>query len=284
MTLVPTVMAHGQANAEIREDGSPSLTCNHEAPILAQTLYENHPQDSRITAVDSSPTITSRAGTGGGNLPLVAEAKEPTLLEDQGGAVMKVNDSGVASTLRSESHGHEPLIFESRIARNGRGAPSDVSPPLKAQSGEDGRGDGAPLVAYTAKLDNTQSNHSGKVFEEYTPAVSKASAALLTSVSVRRLTPRECERLQGFPDDWTLVPVPQHTTRCDLYIDVENVEKLRPTEGATCTCGKPSKLIADGPRYKALGNSMAVPVMAWIGRRIQLVDDLLKAQKKVKRG
>ena len=57
-------------------------------------------------------------------------------------------------------------------------------------------------------------------------------------MQVRRLTPRECERLQGFPDDYTLV-----THR-----------------------GKPA---ADGPRYKALGNSMAVPVMRWIGRQIQ---------------
>jgi DNA (cytosine-5)-methyltransferase 1 len=52
-------------------------------------------------------------------------------------------------------------------------------------------------------------------------------------IAVRRLTPRECERLQGFPDDYTAIP------------------------GA-----------ADGPRYKACGNSMAVPVMHWIGKRI----------------
>jgi DNA (cytosine-5)-methyltransferase 1 len=60
-------------------------------------------------------------------------------------------------------------------------------------------------------------------------------------MQVRRLTPLECERLQGFADDYTLV---QHR-------------------------GKPA---ADGPRYKALGNSMAVPVMRWIGERIQAVD------------
>jgi DNA (cytosine-5)-methyltransferase 1 len=58
-------------------------------------------------------------------------------------------------------------------------------------------------------------------------------AAVQHQMAVRRLTPRECERLQGFPDDYTAIP------------------------GA-----------ADGPRYKALGNSMAVPVMAWIGTRI----------------
>ncbi len=68
----------------------------------------------------------------------------------------------------------------------------------------------------------------------------KQQAYLSQPVGVRRLTPRECERLQGFPDDWTLV----------LHR------------------GKPA---ADGPRYKAIGNSMAVPVMRWIGKRIELV-------------
>jgi len=63
------------------------------------------------------------------------------------------------------------------------------------------------------------------------------------SWAVRRLTPRECERLQGFPDDYTLVP----------------------------SRGKPA---ADGPRYKALGNSMAVNCMRWIGRRIEMVDGI----------
>lgn len=58
------------------------------------------------------------------------------------------------------------------------------------------------------------------------------------NLAVRRLTPRECERLQGFPDDWTLVP-------------------------------HKGKIGADSPRYKALGNSMAVNVMVWLGRRIQ---------------
>jgi len=58
--------------------------------------------------------------------------------------------------------------------------------------------------------------------------------------AVRRLTPIECERLQGFPDDYTLVPYR-------------------------------GRLALDGPRYTAIGNSMAVPVVAWIGRRMQMV-------------
>ena len=63
---------------------------------------------------------------------------------------------------------------------------------------------------------------------------------------VRRLTPRECERIQGFPDDWTL-------------IDWK---------------GKGIEKCPDAPRYKALGNSMAVPVMRWIGRRLEAYDIL----------
>jgi site-specific DNA-cytosine methylase len=66
---------------------------------------------------------------------------------------------------------------------------------------------------------------------------------VLQPMAVRRLTPRECERLQGFPDDYTLVEYRK----------------------------KPA---ADGPRYRALGNSMAVPVMRWIGERIKMVDRL----------
>ena len=62
-------------------------------------------------------------------------------------------------------------------------------------------------------------------------------------LSVRRLTPTECERLQGFPDGYTAVPFR----------------------------GKPA---ADGSRYKALGNSFAVPVVRWVGERIQMVEDL----------
>jgi DNA (cytosine-5)-methyltransferase 1 len=59
-------------------------------------------------------------------------------------------------------------------------------------------------------------------------------------MSVRRLTPTECERLQGFPDDYTLIPWKK----------------------------KPADECPDGPRYKALGNSMAVPCMNWLGRKI----------------
>ena len=65
-----------------------------------------------------------------------------------------------------------------------------------------------------------------------------------TGYVVRRLTPVECERLQGFPSGWTDVPY------------------------------KGKEHPSDTPRYKACGNSMAVPVIRWIGSRIQMVDEM----------
>jgi len=65
----------------------------------------------------------------------------------------------------------------------------------------------------------------------------KQQCYVASAMQVRRLTPKECERLQGFPDDHTAIPYR-------------------------------NKPAADGPRYKALGNSMAVPVMRWIGIKI----------------
>jgi DNA (cytosine-5)-methyltransferase 1 len=68
--------------------------------------------------------------------------------------------------------------------------------------------------------------------------------AVQSGMAVRRLTPRECERLQGLPDDFTLVPFN-------------------------------GKTASDGPRYKAIGNGMAMPVLRWIGERIAAVEGAL---------
>jgi len=67
-------------------------------------------------------------------------------------------------------------------------------------------------------------------------------------MAVRKLTPLECERLQGFPDNWTQIP----------------------------WRNKPAENCPNGHRYKAMGNSMAVPVMGWIGKRLSIVDKLMR--------
>lgn len=83
------------------------------------------------------------------------------------------------------------------------------------------------------------------------------------SMSVRRLTPTECERLMGFPDGHTLIPVKQRKV-----ITAEEFAYLRQSM-PWITAEEAYRLAKDGPRYKALGNSMAVPCVAWIGKRIK---------------
>jgi DNA (cytosine-5)-methyltransferase 1 len=113
---------------------------------------------------------------------------------------------------------------------------------------EDGTGRGTPLIAAAINPDHegkhsyagdggTLNLISGTLRGHTRPG----SNSLSGMTGVRRLTPRECERLQGFPDDYTAIPYR----------------------------GKPA---ADGPRYKALGNTMAIPCMAWIGERIDAVE------------
>ena len=73
------------------------------------------------------------------------------------------------------------------------------------------------------------------------------AVAIPNVMAVRKLTPLECERLQGFPDNWTQIP----------------------------WRNKPAERCPNGHRYKAMGNSMAVPVMGWIGKRLDVVDKLM---------
>jgi DNA (cytosine-5)-methyltransferase 1 len=96
-----------------------------------------------------------------------------------------------------------------------------------------------PVVAPTLTASNDPSRSP-----QSTEVTNQVAAIYATTMAVRRLTPVECERLQGFPDNYTNIP----------------------------WRNKPES--PDGPRYKAIGNSMAVPVMKWIGERIKMVDEL----------
>jgi site-specific DNA-cytosine methylase len=93
---------------------------------------------------------------------------------------------------------------------------------------------GAAIVSPTLTASNDPSRSP-----QSTEVTNQVAAIHAVSMAVRRLTPTECERLQGFPDGYTNIPWRK----------------------------KPES--PDGPRYKALGNSWAVPVVAWIGRRIE---------------
>ena len=153
------------------------------------------------------------------------------------------SSGGIAKPLTSHRFDFETETF---VTHTLRGEGFDAS--------EDGTGRGTPLVpmAYTTKLHNTKSIGAGKLYPEYTAGLDRNSPppALVSSMAVRRLTPRECERLQGFPDDYTLIPLPLRGRQTRI------------------------RWAADGPRYKALGNSMAVPCMRWIGERIAAVESI----------
>lgn len=136
----------------------------------------------------------------------------------------------------------EPHAIYSNESRCDNIPPAGLSPPLKIGSNSGGN---PPAVAIG--FDGFQSA-SPKATHQLTiegtgPLIRNRPHCVATLMAVRRLTPRECERLQGFPDDYTLVEYRK----------------------------KPA---ADGPRYRALGNSMAVPVMRWIGERMAMVEGM----------
>lgn len=106
-----------------------------------------------------------------------------------------------------------------------------------------------PAVAYSVALRGRDGGTTAEVGDELAFALRASSGGgdkphILTS-AVRRLTPKECERIMGFPDDYTLIP----------------------------WRGKPAAQCPDGPRYKALGNSWAVPKFRWLGERIETQRD-----------
>ena len=204
-------------------------------PVATPMLFENHPQDSRVTGPhDVAPSCVSQYGTGGGNVPLVIPIM-PQAMQAEGWRVGKENQDGRGNGL-------------------GVGKDGDPCPTLDRSA--------VPAIAYSIREDainNTfsatptdvgltvnslrpspQSHHAQIFIAE--PEVNKQVHA--QTMQVRRLTPTECERLQGFPDGWTAIPWKK----------------------------KPADQCPDGPRYKALGNSMAVNCMEWLGERIQAVE------------
>jgi hypothetical protein len=226
-----------------------------------------------------SPALRAQAGD---NQVAVAQ---PLVLMDQGGGVMNVQTDGTVGTLRRETHGHEPVIMQpipidsmNHLGRDNEnhsmgdfvpGAPSytltkghshavahavafniapgkgelkddihvtdaNISKTIDASGSNPAMHQGgAAIVSPTLTASNDPSRSP-----QSTEVTNQVAAVYETAMAVRRLTPVECERLQGFPDNYTNIP------------------------------WRKAAESPDGPRYKALGNSWAVPVVAWIGKRI----------------
>jgi len=141
----------------------------------------------------------------------------------------------------------QPLPFDTTqitsAANYSNPQPGDPCHPLA-------RGAHAPAVAFSVSQNANGFAWEGAVSATLQSRAQSPSGNQFDGIrhgsAIRRLTPRECERLQGFPDDYTLVPYRK-------------------------------RLAADGPRYQALGNSMATNVMAWIGKRIAAQEADLRA-------
>ena len=138
---------------------------------------------------------------------------QPTVLMDQGGSVMNVLQDGTVGTLRRETHGHEPVVMQPTFALDeyNQSGHKEVCYPLRTASG-----DGIPKVNVAQPIIggvDYENNAHGP--DDVTGPLLKGSptgggrplpAIALASMAVRRLTPVECERLQGFPDGYTNIP------------------------------------------------------------------------------
>lgn len=148
----------------------------NKAPVIAF----GHTDADPTMRMDVAPTLRSMQhdqshANGGSSIAVAIQERAISMSEGttSGPDGSGVRDDGTSFTLENR-HTVQAVAFESRVARNGRGAPEEVSQPLKAESGTSGKGDAAPLVA--------------------------ASAAGDPAWQVRRLMPIECERLQGVPE------------------------------------------------------------------------------------
>lgn len=189
---------------------SPTLKTDHN-PVVA--FASN--QHDEVRELEVAGALAAQPGI-----------KQQTYICRADGQTNAMEGENLAPTLTSHAKKDPPLIY-----------PVDESEEMKPvtlqiRGGKPGGGKGAPIqhdMSATLSTHNTQTLITGDHEER--------------GLTVRRLTPRECERLQGFPDDYTDIP----------YRNKEHAP--------------------DGARYKALGNSMAVPVMRWIGERIRMVEE-----------
>ena len=203
-------------------------------------LYENHPNDSRVTGPhDVAPSCVSRYGTGGGNVPLVQEGVDLYNQALTGDVHCPLRTAG--------GHGAPAALVQKAIAFTTEQTPKFNKDQALTLTKQSPTGGGQPqCVAVAVDCYNKTIGEKSQSISSLASDINHTGGVINPAdrMAVRRLSPRECERLQGFNDDHTLIP----------------------------WRNKPADQCPDGPRYKALGNSMAVPCMAWIGKRIDAVE------------
>lgn len=228
----PIVLESNQVHATVTQNGiCPTLPASMglgggyvpmitDHPADRPVVFENHAQDARYKeAPTCSPTVVARWGTGGGNTPLVAVPGQVTsygIGNGQAHAYASKEKSGTLDTM----HDAQAVAIEYSGCLN----PWDTQ--ARRVYGEDGAFPALPSRGTAGG--NQQAVLAGQ----------------RTRWIVRRLTPTECERLQGYPDGWTDI---------GEWVDTKG-KKHKP---------------ADSPRYKALGNSIALPQWFWIAQKMK---------------
>ena len=231
--MMPSVLClndQGGRVMECSEDISGTLRAQEHGhqPLI----FENHGIDARYTGPHKvAPTLSARAGTGGNNLSLVMQEEEPVFCitgnaidrqPENGGNGLGVQED-IAYTLTATDH--HAVFARQRCDRFQEGSVASTQSSRQQKEATD--------LIYQETVGSFTSSDSKGPNAQY---VSQDKLIVEAPLLIRRLTPRECERLQGYPDDWTALPS-----------------------------------AADSPRYRALGNSVAIPCVDYLMRGMALV-------------
>lgn len=211
-----------------QEELSPTLNaeCGGNKPAVV-ALDMTHACDVIRECGEQAPSLQARMGTGGNQVPLTYQDVTGTL-----------SPGAHAGSYNGQDAYNDMLVVS-----------SEISPSLRAKGNDPYRAD---MSAYVASVDCRNFREGGEVNGTLQAKESGQSLNLNNTVRqhmvVRRLTPMECERLQGFPDGWTDIGDWVKTDKRGREIKVKGS--------------------ADSPRYKALGNSIALPFWDWMLRRM----------------
>ena len=227
-------------NASNPKPGDPCHTLTDDSRNYV--VLENHPADSRVKISEDGTVraLTSRVGTGGGNVPMVfSEVAAARCAQDGRGGVHTQMMSDPESNFVLES-----VSFGNRQLHDAMSPSVEISKTLNCMA------DPAKIVAYG--LDRASFNQGKNAKYDFSVdeekgglQIARGPGAVISAQNsiVRRLTPLECERLQGYPDGWT-----------DIGEWVDSKGKKRKD--------------SDSPRYKALGNSIALPFWQWMAHKM----------------
>lgn len=223
----PAVIAFAQnQREEVRAVGDKAVSLAAEAGMHCQTfvaLDMSHACDVIRDCGEIVPSLQARMGTGGNQVPLTYQQTTGTL-----------SPGAHAGSYNGQDAYNDMLVVS-----------SEISPTLRAKGNDPYRED---MAAYIASVDCRNFREGGETNGTLQAKSNGGTSYNLqntvrTGMIVRRLTPMECERLQGFPDGWT------------------DIGEWRDSKGKV---RKPS----DSPRYKALGNSIALPFWDFLAKRI----------------